>query len=121
MRRDTLTKKKLFKCAIRIHLLNYKIGKYTFSLVFMYFSEMGFMYLSEIYLKCHLSILDILRRSLNIFELYLCSQNLCFHCYMLVHIYCTELPKNTSEEETETTDASHVIKHHHQTKQHQTV
>ncbi len=48
-----------------------KIGKSTFSLLFMYFSEMGFMYFSEIYLKWHLSILDL--ESLNIFELYLCS------------------------------------------------
>ncbi len=36
-----------------------KIGKYTFSLLFMYFSEMGFMYFSGIYLKLHLSILDL--------------------------------------------------------------
>ncbi len=33
--------------------------KYTFSLLFMYFSDRGFMYFSEIYLKWHLSILDL--------------------------------------------------------------
>ncbi len=38
----------------------------------MYFSEIGFMYFSEIFLKWHLSILDLYlyyRKSLNIFEL----------------------------------------------------
>ncbi len=46
-----LLRKSLFKCAINILLLNNKIGKNTFSLLFMYFSE--------IYLKWHLSILDL--------------------------------------------------------------
>ncbi len=46
-------KRSLYKCAISILLLNLKIGKYTFSLLFVYFSEMCFMYFSEIYLKLH--------------------------------------------------------------------
>ncbi len=61
----TRMKRSLFKCAISILLLNKKIVKYTFSIRFMYFSEMGLIYFSEIYLKWHL----------NIFELYLCSEN----------------------------------------------
>ncbi len=48
-----LRKRSLFKCAIGISL-KIKIGKYTLSPLFMYFSEMGFMYFSEIYLKLHL-------------------------------------------------------------------
>ncbi len=58
---------------------------YTFSLLFMCFSE--------IYLKWHLSILDLF--------IVLCKG-------ALVHISCTEFPKNTSEEETKTTDASSI-------------
>ncbi len=50
---------KFIKCAISILKFKLKIGKYIFSLLFMYFSEMGFMYFLEIYLKLNLSILDL--------------------------------------------------------------
>ncbi len=76
---------------------NLKKGKYTFSLLFMYFSEMGFMYFSEIYLKLHLSILDILGKSLKI---YLSSQNPCYYCYMigaLVHIFLNNFQKTQAK------------------------
>ncbi len=56
-----------------------KRGKYTFSLLFTYFSEMGFMYFSEIYLKLHLSVLDLY---LEVYIYWsLCSLNQCFQCY----------------------------------------
>ncbi len=66
----TVTRKRSwFKCAVSILLLNKKIGKYTFSLFII----------SEI-LKMTFKYWLILRKS--IFELYLCSKNPCFHCYM---------------------------------------
>ncbi len=39
------------------------------------------------------------------------AATICFHCYTVrgasrLHIFCTEFPKNTNEEETETTDNS---------------
>ncbi len=42
---------------------------------------------------------------------YIFAATICFHCYTVrgasrLHIFCTEFPKNTNEEETETTDNS---------------
>ncbi len=71
-----LQKISLFKCAISKLLYKLKLGKHTFRLLFMYFSEMGFMYFSEIYLKLHLSILELYLEKVFdfwLFELYLCS------------------------------------------------
>ncbi len=62
-----LRKIRLFKCAISILIVNQKIEKYTFSLLFMQFSELGFMYFSEIYLKLQLSILDLFLEKVYIY------------------------------------------------------
>ncbi len=61
-------------------------------------------------IKCKYTCL-ILRKSLNVFELYFCMLQSVFIVIRLrgasrLHIFCTEFPKNTNEEETETTDNS---------------
>lgn len=50
--RYTLTKKKFIQVCYKYTSFKLKIRKYTFSLLFMYFSKMYFRYFSEIYLNC---------------------------------------------------------------------
>ncbi len=65
----------------------------------MYFSEIGFMYFSEIFLKWHLSILDLYlyyRKSLNIFELLVLLESVfSLLCDRGASPLATEFPKKT--------------------------